>query len=89
MALTMLPAAGKEAGKDSLSWCADSIGGSHRTDYLGTCSAITHLPNFLPSILLFPYPPPERSGSQISKDSYTLKGLVKKAEPQGKMAFNS
>lgn len=67
MALTMLPAAGEEAGKDSLSWCTDSIGGSHRTDRLGTCNEIAQPLDFLPGISMFPYPTPERNGNQISQ----------------------
>lgn len=63
MALTMLPAAGKEASKDSLSWCADSIGGSYRTDHLGTCNEIAQPLDFLPGIFLFLYTTPERSRS--------------------------
>lgn len=91
MALTLLPAAGEEAGKDSAvrSQCDDSAGSSRGTYYLVPCNVVTHSLDFLPDIFLLSYSTPERFWSQLPKDSYTLGGLIKKAEPQGRTDFNS
>lgn len=75
MALTLLPAAGEEAGKDlAVRSLCDSAGSSRGTYYLVPCNVVTHSLDFLPDIFLLSYSTPERFWSQLPKDNYTLGG---------------